>query len=776
MASPEGGGRRRSRRVDLALAVGVLVALGASALPLLRVVSAGPWVTQAAMLVIVVLATGFAARSLRWAAVAVSLAEIAVWVAAVMILFARGTGLLVVIPTGDTLSLVSLLFSAAVEDVAVGAAPLNAGAALSFLIVSALGALAIVLDHVVITARMPLLAAVGLVAVSLIPSIAVPGDFDAWAFVLLAISILYLLRVDTRARQRTAAAETPPPRGTLAVLPPAGAGTASATALGIGAVAVVIALVAGPLLPAPLARAGGGGASANGTLIDASLELGDDLRQPDPVEVLRVRWTGEGAPYLRVATLSEFDGSVWDPDENRALPLTADAPDLPAVDVDPGIQVTPQTARVDVVDLNSRWAPVPYPVTDVTGLDGDWSVAPASRTVIAGNGSVQGQAYEAVTASPVPNLDQIRLRDASGTDEPDVYDLPAEMPAVIAETAAEVTENARNDYDALIALQSWFRGSQFEYSLDSPVSDGFDGTGVDAIAQFLDVREGYCVHYASAFAVMARTLGMPSRIVVGYLPGTSTGESIDGQTVYSVVSTQLHSWPEVFFEGVGWVPFEPTNSLGTPTNFAAAPATPSGASPSSAPANPSATPSPTPTASAGGSPADDLDPGSTAAGGGAASRPLWPALLALVAALALVSVPGIVGALRRRRRRAEARGGDAAAAWLAVQERAVDLGIPVPASESPRAFGSRLVRQRGADPTAMDTLVTAIERASYAREPDPGSGEQLMDAVDTVSSGLLATVSGTRRLLAQVLPRSLAVRPGSAYAGTISPTASVPTS
>src|SRR5690606_32006333 len=100
-----------------------------------------------------------------------------------------------------------------------------------------------------------------------------------------------------------------------------------------------------------------------------------------------------------------------------------------------------------------------------------------------------------------------------------------------------------------------------------PVEEDFDGTGADAVARFLDVRSGYCIHFAGAFALMAQTLEMPVRVVVGYLPGTRTDERRGDETIYSVRSDQLHAWPEVHFEGIGWVPFEPTASLGVPTAF-----------------------------------------------------------------------------------------------------------------------------------------------------------------------------------------------------------------
>src|SRR5690606_31356314 len=123
----------------------------------------------------------------RLAAIAVSLIEAAVWVVFVSLVFLRDTALLWMIPTPETITRqVPRLVGVASEEIALGAAPLEAGVALSFLIVATTGLLTIVIDHVVLTARMPLLAAIGLIAVSLIPAIAVPSDLDVMAFVLLA--------------------------------------------------------------------------------------------------------------------------------------------------------------------------------------------------------------------------------------------------------------------------------------------------------------------------------------------------------------------------------------------------------------------------------------------------------------------------------------------------------------------------------------------------------------------------------------------------------------
>lgn len=752
------------RRTDALLAGGVFAALVGASLPLLRVIESGGWVPGALFLAAAVLATGVVARWFRFPGVAVAVLEAVVWILLLTALFGRSTALVWVIPTPDTFAMVPALVTAGVDEIVLGAAPLEAGMPLSFLLVGAVGLVAIGIDHVVLTARMPLLAAVGLVAISLIPSIAVPGDIDLAGFVILSASILFLLRVDTRARQRQPdAATTGLARQDGLDDQPRRVAGATATATAIGAIAVVVAIVASPLLPSPIARAGSGGLGT-GTTIDPTLELGDDLRQPRETEVLAVRSTAPSPPYLRAVTLSEFDGSVWEPDVGRSLPITGDDAVLPALEVDPDIDVVEYRTTVEITELNSPWLPVPYPALSVSGLDGEWGALPQNRTVVARNGSTQGQVYEVVTSVPRPTLEQMRAREAGGEVREEAFALPEDLPAVIAETAREVTASAQNDFDALQSLQSWFRGPQFAYSLEAPVEDGFDGSGARAVAEFLEVREGYCVHFASAFAMMARTLGMPSRIVVGYLPGANTSATSQGQTIYTVSSSQLHAWPEVHFPGVGWVPFEPTNSLGVPTSFSSAITPGTGTPADRAPQDSArASAAPTATPAAGTRPQDDLQAGAGGTGAGGGANP-WPAIGTAMLALAVLAFPGVLREIRRRRSGAAARAGDATAAWRAVRELGIDLGIPVPAAESPRAFGARLVREHGAPEESIGALVDAIEHASYAGEAATGSGPELVAALAAVRTGLRGRAGQARRILAVIAPRSLVIRPGSAYA------------
>ncbi|WP_285136081.1 DUF3488 and transglutaminase-like domain-containing protein [Microbacterium sp. lyk4-40-TSB-66] len=743
----------RRRRDATLLTVGLFAAIASAMLPVSSVIAPGPWVVGAVFVTAAVLGAGLIVRVGRLPAVLASVVEVAVAIVLLTAIFGRPTALLGVIPTPATFASVPDLLAAASEEIRTGVAPVDAQTGLSFLLVAAIAGLAVVLDHVVLTARMPLLAGVGLVAVSLIPTIAIPSDIDIVGFVLLAAALMFLLRVDTRARTATSSSrdEAPPVRGV------------SATALGVAAVAVIVAVVATPLLPQPDLRFATGGTGGIGTTINPNLELGNDLRQPREVEVLSVRTTAPTAPYLRAVTLSRFDGAVWQPDSSDTVPVPAEGAVFDPVTVAEGVTVADYDTTVTVDQLDSPWLPVPYPASTVTGLTGDWLGMPQNRTVVTRAGSTREQVYQVQADVPRPTLEQIRSSAVGGPNlDPSLTSLPDDVPAVIGDTAREVTAGAQSPYDQLLALQTWFRSSEFRYSLDAPVESGFDGAGVDAVADFLEVRAGYCVHYASAFAVMARSLGIPARIVIGYLPGTASSTAQQGGTEYTVSSSQLHAWPEVSFEGIGWVPFEPTNSLGVPTNFASGSGS-GGSAATDAPdqnaASPDAQPSTAPSQAGRPDLGEQNGPGVSA---GQRSSTTWvaPALIALALAL-LVFVPSVVRVVRRRRRLAAAGAGDPVAAWRALQEEAVDLGIPASGAESPRAFAARLMGDHGVDADDVGLLRAAVERVSYAEDAvDPASGPALVSAVERIRARLRSGASPARRLLASLFPRSLVVRSG----------------
>lgn len=721
--------------------VALLLAIVAALIPLFSVVAGGAWAALAFVLSGLLLGTGYLLRRTRLLTGVVTLALLMLWIAIMTAVFFSDVAWLLVIPSGEALARVPRLLEIATSDITVGVAPLQASPSLTFLIVGAVGLLTVALDHVVLTARMPLLGGIALVAVWLIPTIAVPRAIDVWAFTLLALALLWLLRTETRARHR--ARQPAAPRG--------GVGGVAAV---VAASAVIVAVIVAPVLPTAVAPAGGFG---GGTRIDASLNLGDDLRRPAEVPVVR-QWSASGGPaYLRVATLTELEGGSWRPDRVRTVPVEEWAPDDAAAE---GIEIVESSRTVEVLDLSSAQLPVPADAVSFEGLSGAWRVAGENGTVVSPSSAARGQRFDVVSRTPQPTIEQARAASARGGPA-EALGLPGDTPDDIRALAAEVTADASTDYDRLLALQSWFRGADFEYSLEAPVEDGFDGSGVEAVSRFLQVRSGYCVHFASAFALMARSLDMPSRVVVGFLPGTATGDVVDDERVYQATTAQLHAWPEVFFEGIGWVGFEPTKSLGTAQRFTS---DDEGSNEPEPQPTATSTPQPTSTASAAPRPEDDPTAGGTPTSTVSVTQTL-PAVGIVAAILLVLAVPALTSAALTRRRAAQARDGSALAAWRLVQDAAIDLGIPVPDSESPRAFGYRLHRHHGAPAAAVDRLVDAVERASYA---PPGSfgdeGATLTTDAAAVRAGLYSAVAPSRRRIARLLPRSLVIRPGSTFA------------
>ncbi|MGB3373732.1 MAG: transglutaminase-like domain-containing protein, partial [Microbacterium sp.] len=415
-------------------------------------------------------------------------------------------------------------------------------------------------------------------------------------------------------------------------------------------------------------------------------------------------------------------------------------------DWDETIKTVETEVSIKVLGVSSDRLPLPYAPERLSGVEGAWSAMPENRTVVSRTADAAGADYTVQAATAEPTREQIRASSASGAP---IAELPADLPPIIGELAREVTADADTDYDRLIALQDWFR-SDFTYSLDTPVEEGFDGTGADAVATFLEKRTGYCIHFAGAFALMADTLGMPVRIVVGYLPGTGTDQRRDDSIVYSVSSDQLHSWPEVHFEGIGWVPFEPTATLGVPTDFIAASSSGGSGDGPDAP-----TPTITPTTGPSASPTSTATDEDAGAGGVGPLRTLnpTPVVLTVLGALMLLLLPALVRELQRAVRIGRARSGDAMAAWRELSDTLVDLGLAAPEAQTARMRAGVLSSTRGADPEALAPLVAAIEGASYAPSaPDAGD---LATPLRVVTGQLAASVDSRQRLLARLLPASL---------------------
>lgn len=732
--------REGAERRERTLAVAVLTACaGFMALwPYTSVIAAGGWSLMCVLVVLVITATGFIVRQLRagradsaWSTLVAQL------LVAIMLLTALAFGqgaLFGVIPTSTTLTSLGRLASEAFEQVQYGTAPLDSTPALGAMLSIGFAAITILVDQL-IAQRITLLAAMLVAAVGALPMIITLSDVNIPWFVMLALLTLFLLRHSVR-HDRTS-----PRRASVGV------------AISLGAAAIVTALVITPALPVSATWIGAG----TSVQLNPTLRLGDDLRRPAPFTVMTLATSAETAPYLRIASLSEFDGETWSPDEGDQQPIRDGFGEPDWTD---DIETLEKRTSIRVTGISSSLLPVPFPATKIIGLASGWAVMTDNRTVVSNTRDAAGQDYTVTTQTVQPTREQIQAATATSAADARVEEAaesedPAEeLPAVIPETALEVTADSVTDYDKLITLQNWFR-SQFSYSLEAPVDGGFDGTGAEAVAEFLEVRSGYCVHFAGAFALMAQSLDMQVRVVVGYLPGRLTDEKRGTESIYTVSSEQLHAWPEVHFEGIGWVAFEPTASLGLPTNFRAAATEGSTGTGPTAPA-PSVAPSTAPT---GGPEIDRDESGSSTADGQALQRlDPTPVLLIVCGALIVLLLPALIRIVIRLRRRMRARRGDGMSAWQELRDTLIDLRLAVSEADSPRVRGAALV-ERGVDAEAVRVLVNAVESASYARVAD--NAGDLAPALARVSSGLRGSVDLRVRVTAVLLPRALFVSRGS---------------
>ena len=134
--------------------------------------------------------------------------------------------------------------------------------------------------------------------------------------------------------------------------------------------------------------------------------------------------------------------------------------------------------------------------------------------------------------------------------------LPENFPVAIGELATYITAEAETNYMKMRRLEE-FLSQNFAYTL----SPGDPPENQDFVYHFLfELQKGYCVYFATAFVTMARSLGLPARYVEGFLVNGIP----DGEGYINVLNSMAHAWPEVYFEGYGWHPFEPTPASGLP--------------------------------------------------------------------------------------------------------------------------------------------------------------------------------------------------------------------
>jgi transglutaminase-like putative cysteine protease len=448
--------------------------------------------------------------------------------------------------------------------------------------------------------------------------------------------------------------------------------------------------------------------------------------------------TADRAPErLRYVSLESFDGTYW---TTRARYRRAGTR-LPAgPGPGPGAtgEVRTERVRVNHPDglgwLVSSGRPTEVSVPDL-GVDeaGGDVVVPADRPV-------PGD-YRVRSVVTVPDETALLAADAADPAGPAAVAGPGDpvapgaAPDDLADWGRQVTGGERG-YRALRSLAGHFA----DYRLDTGDPPG--GHGLFQIRRLRQVRSGTAEQYASAFAVLARSLGYDVRVVVGFRPTPA------GPGRYQVTGAGVHAWAEVRFTRVGWVPFDPTPSrpaTDEPEDPAAAvqPQPSRSVPPDDSVGTPtSAAPVPPPVAASG------RPPGPTAA--------LAAAALLAILLLGAGTVPTLKGVRRARRRAVGDPGRRAIGAWREVVDRLRDAGVALAPTLTVGEVVAAVDRRFGVAAVPLRRLAGLHDEAAFA--PDglaPAAADVAWEQADLARHSVRTRLSPVARLRAALNPRSL---------------------
>ncbi|MFI7124229.1 transglutaminaseTgpA domain-containing protein [Nonomuraea sp. NPDC050153] len=768
------------------------VAAFAAAFLLYPLFQGGTWFWTSLGAVLAVMAAGVLSSRLSlpaWAAPLVAL--LAVWVY-LTASFASAKAWALVVPTRESVVELGRLLGVGWTDIQRFAAPVPETAGITLLTAGGVALIAISVDLLAARLRKAALAGLPLLALATVPATILPDPISWPAFILAALGFIGLLIADGRERvghwgravlvRRTtrATAARPEARAT--------ADTSGLRLSGkrIGFAAILLAVLVPALLPAmepvsffTFGVGGSGPGRGNSISIPNPIaNLKGQLELPERRVVLTYANTDDKPRYLRIYALDTFDGQQFGMTEPKGAPQNrTDNGPLPAP---PGLGSAPKvqnvTTNVQISDeiAKLQFLPLPYPPRQIQ-IDGDWRADVDTLMVFSTRDEAAGVEYDVTTSEPEPTPDL--LDSLSGTQpnvDPRFLRLPDNLPPEIAQLATKLTANAKTDYEAAVKLQQFFTNGNFTYNLRT------QGHGNSALRDFLlRDRAGYCEQFAASMAVLARLTGIPSRVAIGYTGGTKVGDR------WQVGTNDSHSWPELYFEGVGWLPFEPTPSGSLGQGSARVPEY---TQPRPEATGEAATPTPGSTSSSADDPVDpqtrrnprELDREGVVTPGGLPPDDSMPLIgqigIGAAALLLVLLIPAGLRLITRNRRvrtlgwkvsepsdeltasiasRPGAGHPSVAAAWAELDDVLYDYGMARQLSETPRALARRLTQQYEFDAdsaAAITAIASAVERVLFAR--DPGRIEPLRKDLRKVRQALAATVSRGRRVRAVLLPPS----------------------
>ena len=441
----------------------------------------------------------------------------------------------------------------------------------------------------------------------------------------------------------------------------------------------------------------------------------------EPVFTATVRGSvDEEELYWKLLALEEFDGTNWFPRQTGAQPQGSDQWEIsdqrffgPETEI---------TSDVTIASLDMPFLPAPYSpiginsnfelLLDLYHVKTDGSIKFDNRTYA-------GLEYQVISQVPQPDL--AVLASSGGQPSPlfakaaraglftprsdptapetrtfaertelvDTSGLSTDDQLLLHEFAKVVTSEATTDFEQAVLLEAFFRNPD-EFTYNAQVGTGHSAENIVdwlLLSDSPNYREGYCEQFAASMAVMARTLDVPARVILGFAPGEKAADGI-----VTVRENDAHAWVELYFETQGWVRFDPTprnagdnpatsSGLGfDPTEFSgSAEGQPGGAEPD----DPFAAPN------------FDLDAfrrqleGDIPTGSAPASAPgstgveidrRW--FLVILITIPIAFSP-ILRNRRAKKRLLALKNGDVSAAWYEIVDRLSDLGDPVDASATP---------------------------------------------------------------------------------------------
>lgn len=305
---------------------------------------------------------------------------------------------------------------------------------------------------------------------------------------------------------------------------------------------------------------GGGSVPASGEIEVSSLVQVGEEEVNDPSIALFSVYSSVPTRE-QVAVLDEFNGNSWSASPQGApaplgrlqTSLVGELRRLPRLTQDgPGRERIVQIFSVQ--DLGGRNLPSAGVPFAVAGAKQATLLGPGG-TLVSSRALRQGSVYAVASVLSDPSARQL-LEAATDTSDSQLLELAPSVPSRLVALADEIVAGATTPYEKALDIEAYLSSSRFRYQLPARTPSGLVSAarGYTGLVDFLfGTRTGYCQQFATAFAVLARIEGLPTRIAVGFLPGTRVGHD-----EWQVDGNDTHAWPQVLFEGYGWIDFEPT--------------------------------------------------------------------------------------------------------------------------------------------------------------------------------------------------------------------------